>query len=104
MQSIAALRAAVRQALAYVSAQPNVAAAEVFAAANSNRTLRLNYTSHIPSNGVEEPKSVESVGLSVRAVFNDPDGVKIGMGSEPGNPHPGQRRQSPGTGPQRRCP
>lgn len=88
MQSIAALRAAVRQALAYVAAQPAVAAAEVFAAANSNRTLRLNYTSHIPSNGVEEPKSVESVGLSVRAVFDTPDGVKIGMGSEPGNPTP----------------
>ena len=86
MQSLAALRAAVRQSLAYVAAQPAVAAAEVFAAANANLTLRLNYTSHIPSNGVEEPKSVESVGLSVRAVFNDPDGVKIGMGSEPGNP------------------
>ena len=88
MLSINTLRAAVRQALAYVSAQPDVAAAEVFAAANANLTLRLNYTSHIPSNGVEEPKSVESAGLSVRAVFNSPDGIQTGMGSEPSDLSP----------------
>ena len=83
MLPIATLRTAVREALAYVSAQPDVAEAEVFAAANANLTLRLNYTSHIPSNGVEEPKSVESYGLSVRAVFNTPEGLKTGQGSEP---------------------
>ena len=83
MLPIATLRTAVREALAYVSAQPDVAEAEVFAAANANLTLRLNYTSHIPSNGVEEPKSVDSYGLSVRAVFNTPEGLKTGQGSEP---------------------
>lgn len=88
MLPINTLRAAVRHGLAYVSAQPDVAAAEVFAAANANLTLRLNYTSHIPSNGVEEPKSVESAGLSVRAVFNTPEGVKTGMGSEPSDLSP----------------
>ncbi len=88
MLPLATLRAAVREALAYVSAQPDVAEAEVFAAANVNLTLRLNYTSHIPSNGVEEPKSVESHGLSVRAAFRTPEGIKTGLGSEPGDLSP----------------
>ena len=88
MLSLAALRAAVQEALAYVSAQPDVAEAEVFAAANVNLTLRLNYTSHIPSNGVEEPKSVESYGLSVRAAFRTREGIKTGMGSEPSDLSP----------------
>ena len=76
------LRMAVRDGLAYVSRQPGVAAAEVFASANSNLTLRLNFTSHIPSNGVEEPKSIDSQGVSVRAVFSGPQGITFGTGSE----------------------
>ena len=88
MLSVNVLRIAARRALAYISAQPDIAEAEVFAAANSNLTLRLNYTSHIPSNGVEEPKSIESAGISVRAVFTTPDGIQTGMGSEPGDLSP----------------
>src|SRR5262249_19888621 len=42
------------------------------------------YTSHIPCNGVEEPKSTEMSGLGVQAVFDGPDGrVLTGFGSEP---------------------
>jgi predicted Zn-dependent protease len=33
---------------------------------------RLNYTSHIPCNGVEEPKSVVNYGVGVQAVFKGP--------------------------------
>ncbi len=83
MLPLTTLSAAVQSALAYVSSQPDVAEVEVFAAANANLTLRLNYTSHIPCNGVEEPKSTESCGLSVRAAFRTPQGLKTGMGSEP---------------------
>ena len=83
MKPLAKLRAAARAALAYVSAQPGVAEAEVFASANGNLTVRLNYTSHIPNNGVEEPKSLESHGLGLRVAFNGPEGLKIGFGSEP---------------------
>src|SRR5262249_10482761 len=44
---------------------------------------RLNYTSHIPSNGVEEPKSAASRGLGLQVVFAGPaDGARIGFGSE----------------------
>jgi len=83
MIPLAKLRAAVKDALAYVSAQPDVAEAEVFASANTNLTVRLNYTSHIPSNGVEEPKSVESLGIGLRVAFDTPQGLKTGFGSEP---------------------
>jgi len=92
MLPISKLRTAAREALAYVRAQADVAQAEVFASANTNLTVRINYTSHIPSNGVEEPKSIESFGLGLRVAFhpseaNPPDssarGITTGFGSEP---------------------
>ena len=83
MLSVADLRRAVKTALAFASSQPDVAEAEVFASAGANLTVRLNYTSHIPSNGVEEPKSTEGYGLGIRATFHTPDGIKAGFGSEP---------------------
>ena len=83
MLPLTKLRTATREALYYVPAQPDVEEAEVFASANGNLTVRLNYTSHIPSNGVEEPKSVESFGLGLRVVFRTKDGMKTGFGSEP---------------------
>ena len=76
MLSVADLRRAVKNALAFASSQPDVAEVEVFASAGANLTVRLNYTSHIPSNGVEEPKSTEGYGLGVRATFRTPDGIK----------------------------
>ena len=80
---ISQLKRAVRDGLAYLRTQPDIAEAEVFASANGNLTVRLNYTSRIPSNGVEEPKSLESYGLGIRIAINTPDGVKTGFGSEP---------------------
>ena len=83
MLPLTKLRTATREALYYVRAQPDVEEAEVFASANGNLTVRLNYTSHISSNGVEEPKSVESFGLGLRVVFRTKGAVKTGFGSEP---------------------
>jgi len=92
MIPLSKLRTAAREALAYVRAQFDVAQAEVFASANTNLTVRINYTSHIPSNGVEEPKSVESFGLGLRVAFhgsgsksaaNSSKGMTTGYGSEP---------------------
>ena len=77
------LSKSVKEGLAYLKAQPDVSEAEVFAAANGNLTVRLNYTSRIPSNGVEEPKSLESYGLGIRVAFSTDDGTKTGFGSEP---------------------
>src|SRR6266545_1273968 len=83
MRTIDELAKAVEEALALVTGQPTVVEVEVFAAANSALLTRLNYTSHIPCNGVEEPKSTESYGLGIQAVFDAPDGRRIGFGSEP---------------------
>ena len=83
LTSISRLRRSVKEGLAYLKAQPDVYEAEVFAAANGNLTVRLNYTSRIPSNGVEEPKSLESYGLGIRVAFSTGDVIKTGFGSEP---------------------
>ena len=83
MLPLAALRRAVKNALSFASAQADVAEVEVFASAGANLTVRLNYTSHIPSNGVEEPKSIEGYGVGIRAAFRTTDGIKTGFGSEP---------------------
>ena len=77
------LKRSVREALSYLRTQPDIAEAEVFASANGNLTVRLNYTSRIPSNGVEEPKSLESYGLGIRVAVNTPEGLKTGFGGEP---------------------
>src|SRR5207248_10477227 len=51
--------------------------------ANAALLTRLHYTSHIPCNGVEEPKSVESYGLGLHVVFDGPGARRLGFGSEP---------------------
>src|SRR5207247_10551907 len=65
MRTVGELAKAAEEALALVARQPAVVEAEVFAASNSALLTRLNYTSHIPCNGVEEPKSSEAYGLGI---------------------------------------
>lgn len=50
LMPLSQLKRAVRDALAYLRTQPDIAEAGVFASANGNLTVRLNYTSRIPSN------------------------------------------------------
>jgi len=83
VKSAAELARAVADALEFAASQPGVLEAEVFAAANGALLTRLCYTSHIPSNGVEEPKSTASYGLGIHAAFTGPSGPRIGFGSEP---------------------
>ena len=83
MITAADLARAVEAALELVRAQPDIREAEVFAAANGSLLSRLCYTSHIPCNGVEEPKSTEARGLGIHAVFESAAGPLVGFGSEP---------------------
>jgi hypothetical protein len=83
MRTTAELSRAAQDAYDLVRGQPDVSEVEVFVAANGSLLTRLNYTSHIPCNGVEEPKSVESYGLGIQAVFDTPRGRLLGFGSEP---------------------
>ncbi|HEX9420659.1 MAG TPA: hypothetical protein VGA81_16510, partial [Methylomirabilota bacterium] len=75
MPAAALLARAVREALAFVRAQDGVREAEVFAADNRTLLTRLNYTSHIPCNGVEEPKSAETYGIGIQVALDSPDGI-----------------------------
>src|SRR5215210_6187660 len=83
MISTRQLKAAAEQALAHLKAVPDVKEVEVFVASNGSLLTRLNYTSHIPCNGVEEPKSTESYGVGLQVVFDDLAGARLGFGSEP---------------------
>ena len=82
MIPLSRLRTAVQEATAYLRTVPDVAEAEVFMASNANLLARLSYTSHIASNGVEEPKSLESHGVGLRVVFHDGSPPRVGFGSE----------------------
>jgi PmbA protein len=77
------LARAARAALDIARSEPGLLEAEIFVAANASLLARLSYTSHIPCNGVEEPKSAESWGIGIQAVFDTPGGRAIGFGSEP---------------------
>ena len=83
MIPLAKLKKATQEGLAYLKAMPDIKEAEVFVASNGSLLARLNYTSHIPSNGVEEPKSTESYGVGIRVALDTSEGVKTGFGSEP---------------------
>jgi PmbA protein len=76
------LKKAAEEGLALLSGEDDIEEAEVFASSNNLLLARLNYTSNIPSNGVEEPKSVVNYGIGVQAVFREGGKRKIGFGSE----------------------
>jgi PmbA protein len=95
MPGLAELARAARVAFDLARAQPGVSEVEVFAAANASLLARLNYTSHIPCNGVEEPKSAESYGLGIQAVFDTPAGRLLGFGSEPSDLGPAGAERAP---------
>jgi PmbA protein len=83
MPGLPELARAAEAAFDLARAQPDIREVEVFVAANATLLTRLNYTSHIPCNGVEEPKSVDSYGLGLQIVLDGPGGRLIGFGSEP---------------------
>ena len=85
MISLPTLKRTAEDGLRWLRRQKDVQEAEVFVASNTSLTARLNYTSHIPCNGVEEPKSSESYGIGVRAVFGNGASPRIGLGSEAGD-------------------
>lgn len=84
MTGTLALLRAVREAVRLISRQKGVDAVEAFAADNKQRICRLNYTSDIPCNGVEEPKSLQEAGLGLQVVFAGAP-RRLGFGSEAGD-------------------
>jgi PmbA protein len=84
---------AAREALELLRAVPDILESEVFVAANGQLLARLAYASHLPSNGVEEPKSTASHGIGLQVVFRGGGGPRLGFGAEPSDLSPdGVRR------------
>lgn len=83
MKKISELKKIVQEGLERVKQEPGLLEAVVYASANHRTVGRLVYTTHIPSNGLEEPKSDEDVGVNVDIWF-EKDGKKLnGFGQEP---------------------
>ncbi len=85
MIAIEDLRRCVSEGLEYIKSQKGLRDAEIFASWNDHVTVRINYTSDIPCNGIHEPKNIEGYGLGILAVFDTPEGLKIGFGSDTGD-------------------
>jgi len=71
------LQIVTKELLEYAEKQSEVKEAEAYASINSLNVYRIVYHSDIPSNGLEEPKSEEDFGVSLRILFKD---GKYGMG------------------------
>ena len=82
MKEVKDLEQSVQEAISFLKTQPEVKSAVAFASANNRLWTRLNYTSHIPSNGVEEPKSTGDYGIGIQIVMDSAEGKKVGFGSE----------------------
>ncbi len=80
------LARAVAEALTHLRSLPDLMEVEAYACRSARLTIRLNYTSHLPCHGIEEPKSEEEAGVAVRALFRMPEGPRVGLGSAPGPP------------------
>jgi PmbA protein len=74
----------VQDGLDWVLRQAGVAEAEIFTSVQNLLLVRLNYTSHIPCHGVEEPKSIETLGVGVHVVFLAGESRRVGFGSQAG--------------------
>jgi PmbA protein len=82
MITIEQLRACVSEGLERIRKIKGVVEAEVFASWNEQIVVRLNYTSDIPSQGVQEPKSIQFYGVGVFVAFKSGNKIKVGFGSE----------------------
>ncbi|HJU28448.1 MAG TPA: metallopeptidase TldD-related protein [Candidatus Binataceae bacterium] len=71
MRSIQELRAFTREAAAILAREKDFAAFEVYSSASEHRVARLNYTSDIPSRGIEEFKSLNADGFAIRFAMRD---------------------------------
>ncbi len=79
------LKQFVTDGLAHLRRKPDIEEAEIFASLNTTLTCRINYTSHIPCNGLEEPKSLQTRGVGLRIAFKNGSGLKTGFGQETGS-------------------
>jgi hypothetical protein len=83
MLTLQALRDFVAHAAPQAAHEPGLRQFEIYAQSGEQIVARLNYTSDLPSRGVEETKSLYSQGLAVRVLTTD-DPPRVGNASRPG--------------------
>jgi len=69
MRTAADLRKFVREATAILARERDLAAYEIYCSSSEHRVARLNFTSDIPSRGLEEFKSLNADGFALRLVM-----------------------------------
>ncbi|MBI3759791.1 MAG: hypothetical protein HY269_08580 [Deltaproteobacteria bacterium] len=84
MRTIADLRKFVREASALLARERYLAGFEVYCSSSEHRVARLNFTSDIPSRGVEEFKSLNADGFAIRLVMRR-DPHETGSATEAGD-------------------
>jgi predicted Zn-dependent protease len=84
MRSANDLREFVREATTLLARERDLAAFEVYCSTSEHRVARLNYTSDIPSRGIEEFKSLNADGFALRLVMRS-DPHETGSASEAGD-------------------
>src|ERR1700685_4134021 len=84
MRTTADLRKFVREASAILARERDLAAFEVYCSSSEHRVARLNFTSDIPSRGLEEFKSLNADGFALRLVMRR-DSHETGSASEAGD-------------------
>jgi predicted Zn-dependent protease len=80
MRALSEMKDFVREATSLLGRERDLAAFEVYCASSEHQVVRLNYTSDIPSRGVEEFKSLNADGFALRIVMRR-DTHETGYGS-----------------------
>jgi PmbA protein len=84
MRTLAGLKSFSREAARILAREKDLAGYEIYCASAEHRIARLNYTSDIPSRGLEEFKSLHADGFQLRiAMRRDPH--EVGVASEAGD-------------------
>jgi len=84
MRTLAELKSFTREAARILAREQDLASYEIYCASAEHRIARLNYTSDIPSRGLEEFKSLHADGFQLRiAMRRDPH--EVGAASEAGD-------------------
>jgi len=84
MRTIADLRKFVREAAALLARERDFSAFEIYCSTSEHRVARLNFTSDIPSRGLEEFKSLNADGFAIRVVMHR-DPHETGSAAEAGD-------------------
>ena len=83
MKKLIELKTAVQQGLQLIKQDKSLLEGVIYASSNHRTVGRICYTTHIPSNGLQEPKSDEDFGISVEVWFRRGNKKLLGFGQEP---------------------